>query len=163
MINAMTSGSLITMSLILIGLAVFLKGDTFMTRGERNNDPGNIRKNGIAWDGAISPGNDKYFVTFNSPFFGIRALAKILINYYNHHGLNTVAGIINRYAPNSENSTENYIKFVAGALNVGKHQMLNLSDNNILSELIKAIINFENGRNIYSSDTIIAAINEARK
>ncbi len=157
----MNSGSLITMSLILVGLAVFLKGDTFMTRGERNNNPGNIRKNGIAWDGAIN-GDDNAFITFASSFFGIRALAKILITYYKKYGLNTIAGIINRYAPSSENFTANYINFVSGYLNVGKHQMLNLSDNDVLAGLIKAIIKFENGRNIYDTDKINTAIEAAR-
>lgn len=51
-------------------------------RGIRNNNPGNIRW-GENWQGLKKDGKerDSSFCVFESPEYGIRALAKILINY----------------------------------------------------------------------------------
>ena len=67
-------------------------------RGIRNNNPGNIR-HGQNWQGLNPEGRniDPAFCVFKSPVFGIRALAKVLMNYKKIHGLNTVRQIISRY------------------------------------------------------------------
>ncbi|MBF4328050.1 structural protein P5, partial [Vibrio anguillarum] len=78
-----------------------------MTRGIRNNNPANIEDNGTPWRGRM--GNDGRFIIFDSPVNGIRALARILNTYKVKHGLNTIEGIINRFAPPVENDTNSYI------------------------------------------------------
>ena len=88
-------------------------------RGIRNNNPGNIR-HGQNWQGLNPDGRniDPAFCVFKSPVFGIRALAKVLMNYKKIHGLNTVRQIISRYAPPNENQTKAYIKTVAEQIGV---------------------------------------------
>ncbi len=57
-------------------------------RGIRNNNPGNIR-HGENWQG-LNPNSrsiDAAFCVFNTPVAGIRALAKVLINYKKIYGL----------------------------------------------------------------------------
>ena len=71
-------------------------------RGIRNNNPGNIRW-GSAWQGLKVDGKeqDKDFCVFIAPEYGIRAMCKILLNYSRLYKINTVAGIIHRWAPPS--------------------------------------------------------------
>lgn len=115
-----------------------------MTRGYRNNNPGNIRLNPyINWEGQID-GDDQSFVKFKSMAFGIRALMKLLINYQKR-GYNTISKIINRYAPSSENNTSNYIQIVSRKMGISKDAILDLSDNNLLMKLTKAIVSVEIG------------------
>lgn len=79
-------------------------------RGIRNNNPGNIRW-GSDWKGLKKDGKqqDPSFCVFETPEYGIRALAKLLQNYQLLYGLNTPRKIINRYAPPTENETVSYI------------------------------------------------------
>ena len=126
------------------------------TRGERNNNPGNIRLSGSTWQGQID-GTDAAFVTFDSPTSGIRALAKRLRNYA-AQGYNTVRKIIGRYAPSSENNTAAYIAAVSADLGVSPDAVLDLSMNSTLQALVSAIIKHENGRIAYSADTIAAGV-----
>jgi len=131
-----------------------------MMRGESLNNPGNIEKSTNKWQGKVaSP--DSRFEAFTTPYNGIRALAKLMFNYYSNYGLNTVAKIINRYAPRSDNaaSFENYVNSVSAALGVGANDVINVA--NVLPDLVKAIIRFEQGRVIYSDILIAEASNAA--
>lgn len=114
-----------------------------MTRGYRNNNPGNIRLNPlIKWEGQVT-GQDQSFVTFQNMTFGIRALMKLLLNY-NKRGYNTIELILNRYAPANENNTQGYITKVSQFTGIAKNQNLSL-DRNTLINLTKAIVKVEIG------------------
>ena len=137
------------------------------SRGIRNNNPGNIDYNknnnwrgqtGIE-TGAINP----RFAKFDTPENGIRALAKLLLNYQRLHKLNTVRGIINRWAPPVENITSAYVAACARALGVAAGEVINLSDRRLLKLLTVAIIRHENGSQPYSDFVIDAGVNEALK
>ncbi len=130
-----------------------------MTRGERNNNPGNIRYNpSINWQGQIS--NDGSFVIFDSPQSGIRALAKLLFNY-SMRGLDTITEIISTYAPASENDTNAYIAAVSVSTGYAPDYPLNLSDQGTLQNLVSAIIQHENGRVSYDASTIASGVQAA--
>lgn len=120
-------------------------------RGIRNNNAGNIRADKIIWDGQIGI-DPKGFAIFKSPEWGIRALGKLLLNYEKLHGLNTVAGIIGRYAPPVENVTSSYINSVAKKIGLDSHTSFIVAD--YLPELVNAIIKHENGINPYSDELI---------
>lgn len=127
------------------------------TRGERNNNPGNIRISANAWQGKTA-GIDTAFETFVDARSGIRALAVNLRTYGSKYGLRSVRQLVSRYAPASENNTEAYIRAVASALGVGIDEALDLQDDGRLSALVAAIITHENGRNVYSMAEINAAV-----
>lgn len=80
-----------------------------LPRGIRLNNPGNIRKSPNPWVGQTADQPDPDFVQFRAPLYGIRALMKILNTYYETYSLLTIAQIINRYAPPTENNTDAYI------------------------------------------------------
>jgi hypothetical protein len=121
-------------------------------RGIRNNNPGNIR-HGAKWQGLTEVQKDKDFCTFKSPEYGIRALARVLKTYKSRYGLNTVEGIINRYAPQNENDTSAYIKHIVKELDISPSDEIELTDDELIV-LIKAIIKHENGTQPYSTDVI---------
>jgi len=116
-----------------------------LTRGIRNNNPGNIKKKDIAWLGKITPGSDPTFEQFTSIVMGLRASMTNLRTYYNKYGLNTIRQIINRWAPGSENNTNKYINNVAGFMSVSPNSELDLESKSTLINLTKAIVRHECG------------------
>lgn len=122
------------------------------TRGIRNNNPGNIRKSSDKWQGLASVQDDPSFFKFTEPKWGVRAMAKILENYQKKHGLNTVAGIISRWAPGHENPTDKYVEYVASSVGVPADAAIVVREH--LPRLVSAIIRFENGKNPYLGDDI---------
>jgi len=125
-------------------------------RGIRNNNPGNIRKGSSQWQGMSAEQSDKSFVQFVSPVYGIRALAKLLKNYQSRYGLNTVEGLISRYAPPNENITGAYVKSVANAIGVDARQPINVTQ--YLPTLVAAIIKHENGLQPYPESLILQGV-----
>lgn len=128
-------------------------------RGIRNHNPGNIRHKD-AWMGLASEQPDPSFCTFIEPKYGIRAMAKILLNYQLRHGLSTISGIINRWAPPTENNTHSYIQHVAHFVGVDSDAKITVADH--LLPLVTAIILHENGRNPYTTETILEGIEMAK-
>lgn len=138
-------------SLFLIGsVAVVAK----LARGIRNNNPGNIEK-GIAWKGidAAKTAQESRFIVFTAPEWGLRAMARLLKNYQRLYGLSTVRGIINRWAPPTENDTGAYVNAVARALSVDPDASISVETS--LPALLKAIVRHENGSQPYP-DSLIA-------
>ena len=136
------------------------------TRGEKNNNPGNVERTATVWQGMAQQQTDPRFIVFTNPHFGIRALARILSNYYREDGLNTVAGIIARWAPPKkdnvqENDTVAYINHVCAVCGVGEDAILKVDDPDCLEMLARAIILHENGRCIYDDATIVGAVDSA--
>ena len=118
-------------------------------RGIRNNNPGNIVQ-GANFDGEVQS-DDQRFAQFTSPEMGIRAMSRTLDTYRDKHGLNTIEGILNRWAPNEENDTAKYVNFVAMQLDKYPDEQLTTADR---ESLVTAMITFENGSNPYTQAVI---------
>jgi hypothetical protein len=127
-------------------------------RGIRNNNPGNIRHRD-PWMGLATEQPDPSFCTFITPEYGIRAMGKVLVNYQRRYGINTIRGIIHRWAPPVENDTEAYVSHVAEAVGVGPDDTIQVES--VLESLIPVIISHENGTNPYSSETLRKGIEMA--
>lgn len=149
---------------ILLGLLILGGGGIAvytMTRGLRNNNPGNIRYSAANnWQGQTGQ-DDAGFSIFDTAQNGIRALAVVLKNYQNKYGLNTVQDIISRWAPSSENDTAAYISDVADRMGVAPNAALNLNDDDTLTALVNAIIHHENGLNPYDVATVESGVMSA--
>ena len=122
-------------------LALLINGVANAATGIDNNNPMNIRISADHWQGAT--GDDGTFTQFISPLMGIRAAAVVLRTYRDKHGLNTIAGIVNRWAPPFENDTRGYIKNVSFKLGIGVN--IPLTDAYYV-RLIGAMIYQENGQ-----------------
>lgn len=114
-------------------------------RGIRNNNPGNIRKSAEQWQGLAEDQTDPAFFRFVSMPYGIRAMARILRKYQASYGLDTVQGIISRWAPPNENDTGAYQRSVATNIGTTTTARLSLDDPDTLFALVRAIISHENG------------------
>ena len=127
-------------------------------RGIRNNNPGNIRRNGDPWQGLAERQGDVEFFTFTSAIYGIRALARTLITYQDKHGLHTIRQIISRWAPPVENNTNAYVRSVSADAGLDEDQSLDLHRFDHLFPLTKAIIHHENGQQPYTDAQITKAL-----
>ena len=127
-------------------------------RGIRNNNPGNIRYDGTRWQGLAEPPTDGAFCRFVDAEHGIRAVARILTVYYERHGLATVRGIVNRWAPPTENDTDAYVAHVAKRIGVGPDDVIDPRESSVIRVLVAAIILHENGVQPYDDDVIRSGI-----
>jgi hypothetical protein len=129
-------------------------------RGIRNNNPGNVdyHPSSDPWNGLDDPPSDGRFCRFVDPEHGIRVIAKLLRAYQDYHRLNTVRGIINRWAPPNENDTGAYVAGVAKMIGVGPDEEISVRGPHIMAGLIKAIIQHENGQQPYSDAVISRGI-----
>lgn len=146
---------------VIIGLLLLGSGGYAvynMTRGLRNNNPGNIRYDGTTWLGLASPPSDGTFCVFTSVEYGIRAMATILENYVAIDGVpSTVTDLITRWAPPAENDTASYIAAVDRNLGlIPGNDAIDLSVS--MPGLVSAMIEHENGVNPYSASTLAQGI-----
>lgn len=132
-----------------------------ITRGVLNNNPGNIDR-GQQWLGLATKAEmtaeqrrETRFAVFRSSEYGIRALAKLLQTYQSRHGLRTIRGIINRWAPPVENDTGAYARAVAKAVGVRPDDPVDVRDYKTAAALVAAIIAHENAGYRYAA-TVLA-------
>jgi len=101
-----------------------------LTKGERNNNWGNIRYNPKI-KGVIGKTPDNFSV-FSSPEMGVRGIFVILKSY----------------TPSSENNTRAYIQAVSRATGIDPKKKIDIEDPAILFPLTKAIVRHENGKDL---------------
>lgn len=103
------------------------------------NNPGNLRV----------PGSTSGFQHFANPELGIAAMARQLRLYENRDHLDTLAGVISKYAPASENDTAAYIGDVSKRTGFGSNQHLNLNDSGTLAQVLAAMVAHEQKRGTF--------------
>ncbi len=129
-----------------------------LSRGVRNNNPGNLRRTDTAWQGLAEQQTDPDFFMFKSQIYGIRAMARVLIVYQVKHGLRTIRQIIERWAPPNENDTAAYTKAVSDETGFAPDQTLDMHAHADLKPLVEAIIQHENGQQPYTGAQIDKAL-----
>lgn len=116
------------------------------------NNPGNIRYTGADhWQGAATPPQVNGFCAFDSPAWGIRALARVLISAQDKHGCRSVVDHIGRYAPPSDNNpTKAYIANVCKWTGFQPMQTIDVHKYEYARPLVEAIIHQEQGSQPYT-------------
>lgn len=128
-----------------------------LPRGLRLRNPGNIRP-GAGFYGET--GDDGGYAQFESDEAGIRAIQRLLGTYGSKYGINTLRGLANRYAPPSDNNpTGNYIDFLSQQTGIEPDEEIDLAGRG--SDIIPAIIGFEQGQQPFSQELINRAIEAA--
>lgn len=122
-----------------------------ISRGLRNNNPGNIDRTSVKWKGMAAAQSDPRFITFTAPQWGIRAIARILLGDW-REGQNTIASLIHEWAPPIENDTDAYVVAVGKACRVDPYKPCDIPA--LLPKLIPAIIQHENGSQPYPPELI---------
>ena len=129
--------------------------------GQRINNPFNIRQANQGFVG--ESGEESGFVSFDDPMYGVRAADRVLSTYGRDYGINSIRGLLNRYAPpEDDNDTESYISYVSNKLGVDPDAEIDLSNPEIRSQVLSPIAMFES-RSEYSPGQItemIASANE---
>lgn len=122
-------------------------GRTNLSRGLRNNNPGNLVITGDKWQGKIyKPQNtDGRFEQFKEVKYGIRAMLRDVINDI-LRGKDTVRKVISEYAPPFENNTNLYVNTVSQKLGVNPDAKITVIDSKFMMLLARAIITHENGK-----------------
>ena len=118
-------------------------------KGIRNNNPLNIRKGKNPWVGEISSPQGEVgrglFCQFSTMQDGWRAAFLLLKKYMNAYKLRTVAQIIRRWAPPTENNTEAYIRSVCERSHIDRNEALSFYDRDRMMALASAMCVQENG------------------
>lgn len=118
-----------------------------MSRGNRNNNPGNLRASGDQWQG-MSGVDDQGFVVFDTPEAGMRAAQINLANQMDSiKGPVTLRSVIAKYAPASDNNDpEAYAAHVAQQLGISPDQELDLRDPAVNAAVLQQIVAVEQGQ-----------------
>lgn len=132
-------------------------GDAMTPRGIRNNNPGNIERSSIQWEGSIPADQvkqvlgvdyDPIMEQYVHPSYGVRAIGHVLRSKQSR-GLSTVDAIIRDY---SKTDQEAYVNNVSRELNVDPQQDIDATA--VLPTFAAAIIQQENGQQPYSPSDI---------
>lgn len=116
-----------------------------MSRGIDNCNPGNIRLSKVFYRGEVQPSQDAAFKQFSSMEWGYRAMFVLLDTYARRYGLNTIRGMISRYAPPSENNTEAYIAAVCEWTGIAADEVLDTRSRRDMVPIVVAMSRIENG------------------
>lgn len=118
---------------------------TKMSRGLRNNNPGNIRLSSARFLGEKRPSGDPAFCQFESIEWGYRAMFVLLRTYVVKHKCHTLRQIINRYAPPIENHTDIYLRRVTDATHLSPDEAIAIEDGATMTAIVAAMSEVENG------------------
>ena len=116
-----------------------------ISRGLRNNNPLNIRRNKTAWQGLAAKQNDSAFFTFTAPAWGYRAAFITLRNYKRLHGISTLDSWVARWAPPVENNTVAYTNYVARKTGLNPHDVIDSDNKEVMCAIVAAMSQMENG------------------
>ena len=116
-----------------------------MARGLNNRNPGNIRQSKGRYKGEVRPSRDPAFKQFETMAWGYRAIFVLLHTYRTRHGLRTIAAMIARWAPPSENKTELYIRTVSRRSGIPADRPRDTRDRRTKVPIAAAISFVENG------------------
>lgn len=127
----------VTLSYTFNYTEVFIGNDTLASE---NRNPLNIKaRSADPWEGQV--GRDKYgHAVFETWEHGIRAASFVLRSYAVTHGIDTVEGIINRFA---EGNREAYVAFLCNRLDVRADEPLDIIAR--MPDLLRAMSRFESG------------------
>lgn len=130
------------------------------SRGARNNNPLNLTTLPQGqWAGQT--GADGKFAVFSTPEAGIAAADKNLQSYATNHGINTLTGIINRWAPAGDgtNNPQAYIATVAKDAGIDPTAPLDLSDPKVRAVILHSMAKVEMGGSGSAPQTAAAPAN----
>lgn len=121
-----------------------------VTRGYRNNNPGNIRLTKTQWKGMCEKQNDGTFCQFTDITWGFRAMLRLLNSYYYNYHLRSVREVIGRWAPGSDgNNVKAYARRVCVYANVTPAQRITAPDldRGLWCNIVLGMATVENGVN----------------
>ncbi|MEB2478205.1 hypothetical protein QMM96_22505 [Citrobacter freundii] len=128
------------------------------SKAVNNNNPGNLRFAGQS--GAVAEANwkanykgDTPMASFATPEEGVRAFGNQLMLYQSRDKINTISGIVSKYAPKGDhNNTDAYIRQVVAKTGIGANDTINTSDPAVMTKLVSAFGQHEGGFSMSDAD-----------
>lgn len=112
-----------------------------MTRGIRNNNPGNIRKDGTQWAGMLPNylQKDKHFIIFKEMRWGLRAMFRTLRTYHSKRLKRfTIENIIKRWAPEVDgNNVKVYTDYVSTHTGISRDAIISIDNKQALKDIVR--------------------------
>lgn len=127
------------------------------TSGYKCCNPLNVKVFGNKWNGLIGQ-DERGHGIFSRPEEGIRAGVKVLQSYSNKYGINTIEGIISRFAAADPATLRAYVDNVSHASGYAPDEQLDVKNPDVLRKIIPPMIRQEIGDVPYSDETINAGI-----
>ena len=126
-------------------LSLFIPDQSLLPVGVRLHNPGNIKLRD-PWQGLTEKQRHERFCEFVSNVWGFRAMAQTLVTYQDRYGINTIAGIIARWAPPEDgNDVLKYINHVCVLTGYSADEKLNLHTYEDSWKIVRAITTHEQG------------------
>jgi hypothetical protein len=127
--------------------------------GQRGDEWDIFNYGGLRRPGIIAGPRGGGFKSFATPAEGVRAAASLAQTYQDRHGINTLRGIINRWAPADDNGGQGKVDAMVDAASritgFGPDQPLNLHDSATLAKVTEALernpVRFERNRSFRRS------------
>lgn len=118
-----------------------------MVRGQRNNNPLNIRRGSVAWYGEKPAAEcaDPEFCEFSELMWGVRAALKLLRKYITVYGCDSLQSIVYRWAPPVENNSKIYLQYVVSRTSIPASRVIAFDDMDRLIAIVRAMAAFESG------------------
>lgn len=127
------------------------------TSGYKCCNPLNVKVFGNKWNGLIGQ-DERGHGIFSRPEEGIRAGVKVLQSYSNKYGINTIEGIISRFAAADPATLRAYVDNVSHASGYAPDEQLDVTNPDVLRKIIPPMIRQEIGDVPYSDETINVGI-----
>ena len=127
------------------------------TSGYKCCNPLNVKVFGNKWNGLIGQ-DERGHGIFSRPEEGIRAGVKVLQSYSNKYGINTIEGIISRFAAADPATLRAYVDNVSHASGYAPDEQLDVTNPGVLRKIIPPMIRQEIGDVPYSDETINVGI-----
>lgn len=108
----------------------------------KNKNPLNVKCKGFTWKGQIDIDQFGHAI-FSTWEYGVRAASYVLKNYYKQHKIDTLEGIVTRFA---RGNTKEYVEFLCKRMNLKRDEKFNVV--NRMSELLKYMARWESGQEL---------------
>lgn len=124
-----------------------------MSLSVKNNNPLNLRSSANKWKGEVTSSSDEFEV-FESWVMGLRAGLKNMKTQI-ERGNNTIAKLVNVWAPPTENETENYIRYVCEKSGIDRDTKISFSLP-FIQPITNAMVKMESGQDLKADDFLSA-------
>jgi hypothetical protein len=133
-------------------------------RAVRNRNPLNIERRD-PWQGLMPEADmtpeqkaETRFCVFQSPKWGFRAAAHILIKYQDRDKIDTIAGIVAKWAPSTENDVVAYVRHVCELSEIAANAPVNMHSYADVAPIVKAMATHEAGGWYFSDEDLKAGL-----
>ena len=140
-----------------------------LSLGYRANNPMDVTSDPTTlkndpWVGQVgvvySSDSSHCFAVFDSVANGVRCGAHVVLGYQKNDGINTLQGLVDRFAPSSDNNPSDYAAELADYVGRGKDESISFDE--YLETICRGIVQREQSLDLVTDAEYTAGIQSAR-